>query len=55
MLCISLRLVDLNNNLDVAYRFKISRPKQLFSIVSFSNYKRLPKEYIKITDLDCYV
>ena len=27
MLCISLRLVDLNNYLNVMYQFKISRPK----------------------------
>ena len=48
---IGLRLVDLNNHVDIAYRFKISRPKYLFSIASFSNYKKdSQKGYIEMTD-----
>ena len=51
MLRIGLRLVGLNNCLVIAYRFKISKLEQLYSIISFPNYKNgSQKEYIEITD-----
>ena len=44
---IGLRLVDLNNYLDIAYWFKISWPKQLFKIclrlVGLNNYLNFAK------------
>ena len=41
VICISILILRISLRLvDIAYFFKISRPKQLFSIVPFSNYKK---------------